>query len=111
MKNANLLTNLNQMQAGLCPTRFQYSLLPPWAQAKTHVIHDVIDVDWLCPDAAASLQIPGGPLLRPGDPVITFVNRTFEPSRGVHVFLEALPSCRPATPRPRRCWWEPTRRR
>ena len=90
IKNTNLLTNLNQMQAGLCPTRFQHSLLPPWAQAKTHVIHDGIDVDWLCPDTKASLQIPGGPLLRPGDPVITFVNRTFEPYRGVHVFLEAL---------------------
>jgi len=90
IKNTNLLANLNQMQAGVCPTRFQHSLLPAWAQAKTHVIHDGINTEWLCPDARASLQIPGGPLLRPGDPVITFVNRTFEPYRGVHVFLEAL---------------------
>ena len=90
IKNASLLTNLNQMQAGLCPTHFQHSLLPSWAQAKTHVIHDGIDVDWLCPDPKAHLQVPGGPLLRSGDPVITFVNRTFEPYRGVHVFLEAL---------------------
>lgn len=90
IKNAHLLSNLNQMQAGLCPTHFQHSLLPGWARAKTQVIHDGINTQWLCPDEKARLQIPGGPLLRPGDPVITFVNRTFEPYRGVHVFLEAL---------------------
>lgn len=96
IKNTNLLTNLNQMHAGLCPTRFQHSLLPSWAQANTQVIHDGINTEWLCPDANANLQIPprpelpGGLLLRPGDPVVTFVNRTFEPYRGVHVFLEAL---------------------
>ncbi|MCP9891980.1 glycosyltransferase [Cyanobium sp. Aljojuca 7D2] len=96
IKNTNLLVNLNQMQAGLTPTRFQHSLLPAWAQARTSVIHDGIDVEWLCSDPAAQLtisprsELPGGLVLRPGDPVITFVNRTFEPYRGVHVFLEAL---------------------
>ena len=96
IKNTNLLVNLNQMRAGLCPTRFQQGLLPAWAQARTQVIHDGIDTDWLCPDPAAQLTIPPRPelpvglVLRPGDPVITFVNRTFEPYRGVHVFLEAL---------------------
>ena len=96
IKNTHLLANLHQMQAGLCPTRFQHSLLPAWAQARTQVIHDGIDTDWLCPDPAAQLAIPPWPdlpgrlVLRPGDPVITFVNRTFEPYRGVHVFLEAL---------------------
>ena len=96
IKNTHLLANLNQMQAGLTPTRFQHSLLPAWAQARTSVIHDGIDVEWLCPDRAAQLaiaprpELPSGLVLRPGDPVITFVNRTFEPYRGVHVFLEAL---------------------
>jgi glycosyltransferase involved in cell wall biosynthesis len=96
IKNTNLLVNLNQMQAGLCPTRFQRSLLPAWAQARTKVIHDGVDTDWLWPDPAAQLtipprpELPSGLVLRPGDPVITFVNRTFEPYRGVHVFLESL---------------------
>ena len=100
IKNTNFLVNLNQMQAGICPTHFQQSLLPDWAQARTRVIHDGIDTEWLSPDPAAELLIPprsdgladqpGGLRLRPGDPVITFVNRTFEPYRGVHVFLEAL---------------------
>jgi glycosyltransferase involved in cell wall biosynthesis len=100
IKNTNFLVNLNQMQAGICPTHFQQSLLPDWAQARTRVIHDGIDTEWLSPDPAAELVIPpwsdgladqpGGLRLRHGDPVITFVNRTFEPYRGVHVFLEAL---------------------
>jgi len=90
MKNANHLLNLNQMGRGMTPTQFQRSMLPAWAQAKTTVIHDGIDTTWLCPDPTATLQIPGGPQLKVGDPVVTFVNRTFEPYRGVHVFLEAL---------------------
>lgn len=90
MKNANHLLNLNQMSRGVSPTRFQRSLLPEWAQLRTEVIHDGIDTDWLCPDPSVSLTLPGGITVRPGDPVITFVNRTFEPYRGIHVFLEAL---------------------
>ena len=96
IKNTHLLSNLNQMQVGLCPTRFQRSLLPAWAQAQTRVIHDGIDTEWLSPDFSSEVRIaknsnhPDGLVLRHGDPIITFVNRTFEPYRGVHVFLEAL---------------------
>ena len=96
IKNTNLLSNLNQMQRGICPTLFQHSLLPEWAKNRTEIIHDGIDTDWLSPDSSAMLKIPRrselprGLLLRKGDPVITFVNRTFEPYRGIHIFLKAL---------------------
>lgn len=90
IKNTNLLVNLNQMNAGICPTNFQHSLLPIWAQKKTKVIHDGIDTEWLCPDINSSLSIKDGPTLKRGDPIITFMNRTFEPYRGVHIFLKAL---------------------
>jgi glycosyltransferase involved in cell wall biosynthesis len=90
MKNSGHLLNLNQMRCGVSPTYFQRSLLPDWAQARTTVIHDGIDTDWLCPDPSASLTLPDSRTLHAGDKVVTFVNRTFEPYRGVHVFLEAL---------------------
>ena len=96
IKNTNLITNLNQMKVGLCPTHFQHSLLPGWAKSKTKVIHDGINTSWLCPDSGAKLRIPAnsnlpnGLVLNAGDPVITFVNRTFEPYRGVHIFMESI---------------------
>lgn len=90
MKNANHLTNLNQMTCGITPTKFQHSVLPDWAQNRTHVIHDGIDTNWLRPDPNAFLQIAQTKMLKAGDPVITFVNRTYEPYRGIHIFLEAL---------------------
>ena len=90
MKNANLLMNLEQMDWGLTPTRFQKSVLPYWAQQQTSVIHDGIDTHWLKPDRSASLRLPNELTLRAGDPVVTFINRTFEPYRGIHIFLEAL---------------------
>lgn len=96
IKNAHHLSSLNAMTAGITPTKFQHSVLPPWAQRCTHVIHDGIDCEWLKPAPTASLQIPAhrdcpqGLNVRAGDPVLTFINRTFEPYRGIHIFLEAL---------------------
>ena len=104
IKNTNLLVNLNQMQRGVCPTYFQHSLLPNWAKERTKIIHDGINTQWLCPNSSteliikASAKLPKGLVLRKGDPVITFVNRTFEPYRGIHIFLKALAklqSCHP----------------
>jgi len=90
VKNANVLLSLEQMASGVTPTPFQHSLLPAWAQARTAVIHDGIPTTWLHPDASVRARLSRGVTLQAGDPVITFVNRTFEPYRGVHVFLRAL---------------------
>ncbi len=90
MKNANLLLNLNQMTWGLTPTKFQKSVLPSWAQLKTTEIHDGINTEWMHPDLNAHLQLSNGLEFKAGDPIITFVNRTFEPYRGIHIFMEAL---------------------
>ena len=90
LKNANLLLNLDQMTAGISPTYFQRSLFPEWAQNRCNVIHDGIDLDWLLPNNSAQLILPSGQKLCAGDPVVTFINRTFEPYRGIHIFLDAL---------------------
>jgi glycosyltransferase involved in cell wall biosynthesis len=90
LKNANLLLSLHQMSQGISPTFFQRSLFPEWAQNRCRVIHDGIDLDWLLPKNSAQLVLPTGQKLRAGDPVVTFINRTFEPYRGIHIFLDAL---------------------
>jgi glycosyltransferase involved in cell wall biosynthesis len=90
-KAANLL-NLEVMTAGLSPTRFQASTYPAWSREKIQVIHDGIDTQAVKPDPNAQLKLGAkGPVLRAGDPVITFVNRQLEPYRGFHRFLRALP--------------------
>lgn len=88
-RNAPLLLGMEAMSAGLTPTQFQRSVLPTWAQQKTSVIHEGVDTNWLAPEPKAVLKM-GSRVFRHGDPVITFVNRTYEPYRGIHIFLRAL---------------------
>ncbi|WP_115125941.1 glycosyltransferase [Synechococcus sp. GEYO] len=96
IKNAHNLSCLNQMTQGITPTKFQHSLLPKWAQERTTIVHDGIDTNWLKPNSKASLEIPAHDSMpknlkiKHGDPLITFINRTFEPYRGIHIFMRAL---------------------
>ena len=62
------------------------------------MIHDGVDTDRIAPDAAATYQVPGGPLLKSGDEVLTFVNRNLEPYRGYHILMRALPKLMAARP-------------
>jgi glycosyltransferase involved in cell wall biosynthesis len=91
-KKAASLLNLESMDAGLSPTQFQASTYPAWARERIQVIHDGIDTESVKPDPNARLQLgASGPVLKAGDPVITFVNRNLEPYRGFHRLLRALP--------------------
>ena len=69
-----------------------------WAKKKLSVIHDGIDTDWAKPDPDVKIQLRDGTTLTRKNKVITFVNRTFEPYRGIHKMIEAIPSVQKAIP-------------
>ena len=93
------LLNLETMDWGLSPTQFQASTYPIWVQDRIKVIHDGISTKTVAPAPGARLQLGNtGRELKPGDPVITFVNRNLEPYRGYHRFMRALPAIQKACP-------------
>lgn len=92
MKNANSLLNLDVADWCVSPTEWQRSTVPAFYQDRVSVIHDGIDTARIRPDPSASVKLAKrGVVLRPGDEVITFVNRNMEPYRGFHIFMRALP--------------------
>jgi glycosyltransferase involved in cell wall biosynthesis len=84
--------------AGLSPTAWQADTYPPALRRLISVIHDGVDTDALGPDPAAEVTLPSGARFRAGDEVMTFVNRNFEPYRGYHIFMRALPAVLAARP-------------
>ncbi len=97
-RKAHLLQAAVQADALLAPTAFQASTFPPEIRAKMSVIHDGVDTGRIAPDPEAAFQVPGGPLLRAGDEVLTFCNRVLEPYRGFHTLMRALPAVLEARP-------------
>ena len=102
VKNANNLLALDAMDAGLCPTQWQRSVLPPNYQDKVRVIFDGIDTDLVCPNdqAIVELQTQAGQSiqLKAGQEVLTFICRNLEPYRGYHSLMRALPEILKARP-------------
>jgi glycosyltransferase involved in cell wall biosynthesis len=92
LKNANSLLNLDACDWAVTPTEWQRSTIPAAYQRKVSVIFDGIDTDLVRPDRGASITLnKAGVTLKPGDEIITFVNRNMEPYRGFHIFMRALP--------------------
>lgn len=92
LKNTHLLLSLETMDWGLSPTEWQRAQLPALHQPRVSVVHDGIDTRAIAPNPKAHIRIEALDLtLRPGDPVVTFVNRNLEPYRGFHSFMRALP--------------------
>lgn len=84
--------------AGLSPTEWQASTYPPALRRMIEVIHDGVNTDIMRPNPEARFALPDGRSLKPGDEVLTFVNRNLEPYRGYHIFMRALPAVLKARP-------------
>jgi glycosyltransferase involved in cell wall biosynthesis len=92
-KNAAILAALNDADLGVAPTRWQAGRFPAYLQQKLAIAHEGIDTARVKPDPAAVFRVPRRKLVfRPGDEVVTFVNRNLEPYRGYHIFMRALPT-------------------
>lgn len=93
LKNIVNLQALNDMDAGISPTRWQRDTYPEWARSKIDVLHEGIDMDYFSPEAGRSISIPEkGLTLTCDDEIITYAARYLEPVRGFHKFMRALPA-------------------
>lgn len=96
----NISTAMSYLEADhiVCPTPFQASLIPASLQPRLSVIHDGVDTTALAPQPNAQFTLPDGRILSRRTPIITYVARKFEPLRGFHILLRALPQVLDALP-------------
>ncbi len=88
-RNAQLLLDLHNCDAGYVPTEFQRSQIPHEFQYKLQTIFDGIDTTFWRRHATpktnfAGIQIPEG------HRVVTYVSRGFEAMRGFDIFLQVV---------------------
>ncbi len=97
-KNAGMAVALAEADAIVAPTIFQASLLPAAFRARTQVIHEGVDTAVVKPHPSPKLTMGQGKVIDGSRPLITFINRRFEPLRGFHIFMRALPRVMAAVP-------------
>lgn len=97
-KNAVQALALSQADVIVTPTTFQASTLPSAFRATARIIHEGVDVETASPGPPAPFEVPDGPTILPGTPVITHVNRNLEALRGLHILLRALPRVQAEVP-------------
>lgn len=90
-KNATGLLAYADADAVVSPTRFQAGLFPAGVRSRMRVIHEGVECGRIAPAPPRPVLLRDGTRLVPGTPVVTFVNRRFEPLRGFHTFMRALP--------------------
>ncbi len=90
-KNMGVTLSAMDADAIVCPTPFQGSLYPKPLQPLVKVIHEGVDVDRARPLEQPGLKLSDGRVLDRSTPVVTFINRRFEPMRGFHTMMRALP--------------------
>jgi len=89
-KNATMAMAFAEADGIVAPTAFQASMLPQAFRSRAVILHEGVDTDRVRPDPTAQVKI-GDRTLDRSTPVITFISRRFEPLRGYHVFMRALP--------------------
>ena len=95
------LVAARRMVAGLTATHFQRDTYPLWLRGRIQVMHEGVDSRRCQPDPLARLALPNGPVLRAGDPVISFSARFLEPLRGFLQLMRAIPMVQRALPQVR----------
>ena len=81
----------------ICPTPFQASAFPIAFRERALVIHEGIDTDKIKRVRDAKLKV-GDTEIDGSTPIVTFINRVFEPMRGFHIMMRALPALLEAVP-------------
>ena len=85
---------------GHTPTVWQRSLFPASMQARIHSLHEGVDTEAIQPDPKAWLKLARENItLTKRDEIVTYVSRNFEPYRGFHIFMRALPEILRRRPR------------
>lgn len=92
-RNAEILLELTNCDAGLCPTEFQRAQFPPELQTKLTVLHDGVDADYFAPAPISLPSVPSDAEL------VTYATRGLEPYRGFPQFMQALALLQARRPR------------
>jgi glycosyltransferase involved in cell wall biosynthesis len=90
-KNSVMAMGYAEADRIVVPTPFQASLFPTVFKSRIVIIHEGIDVTKARAQPDAQFVLPDGRVLERSKPVVTFVNRFFEPLRGFHIMMRALP--------------------
>jgi glycosyltransferase involved in cell wall biosynthesis len=91
-QNFMALAAIADSDAAVVPTMFQRDTFPAHLRSRFQVIHEGVELSLVCPHPNRHVQLSPDLMLRKGDPVITFVNRTLEPLRGFRTLMRALPA-------------------
>lgn len=89
LKNITNLNSLEQMDWGITPTVWQWSLHPKEFQPRISVLHDGVDLAQCRPNPQAEFAVHDTLRFKPGDEVMTYIARNFEPYRGFPTFMRA----------------------
>ena len=100
-RNAVPNHNIQVVDRGLAPTRWQRDCFPESFHDKLYVCHDGIRTDRLTPDPDVSLHLGRAGRITREDEIFTYVARNMERTRGFHTFMRALPDILAARPKAR----------
>nr|WP_281255178.1 glycosyltransferase [Niveispirillum lacus] len=94
------LTQLEAVDRGVSPTRWQRNLHPSPFRERLTQIHEGIDTAFASPGSPEAVTLSDGRSLSADQEIVTYVARDLEPYRGFHIMMRAavpLLRSRPAT--------------
>jgi glycosyltransferase involved in cell wall biosynthesis len=88
VRNAMILLDLENCDAGYTPTQFQHSVLPEVYKPKVKPIFDGVDTEAFhrYPNPPRNIN---GHVIPPGTRIVTYCSRGFEKMRGFDIFMKA----------------------